>query len=177
MQGKSVAQEGERLAAKRPAGLLARLVAESDQAPVCTAMSACGRFAAVSTSDCTTLLAISDAVNELGQQDQQQDKEHSVAVIRTKEPLPAACCLCFVQCNNQQNQGNEEGASNHDLAGQGQCWLMLGCMNGELLCMHVDTTCDHALGPPVKVDLPEEDTLCKAASLKRSSSLASTHTT
>lgn len=147
LQGKSVAQEGEPISANTPPWLLARLVTDPDRAPVAAAISPCGSFAASSTSECTTLLAISEAPG-------------GIAAVRMQEPLPPACSLCFLH------------SSRKDQEESGECCLLLGCMDGSLLCLHVDVTCDGALRPPVKVLLPEENILRQAASLQRCSNPA-----
>jgi hypothetical protein len=155
LQGKPVAQEGQPIAASSPPCLLARLVTEPDLAPTAAAMSACGTFAAVSSSRCTTLLAISESL------DKGECADNGIAAVRTQKPLPPACSLCFLR-GTQKPQDSF-----------GECWLLMGCMDGRLLCMHVDVTCTGRLAPPITVQLPEEDTLRQAASLQRRSAPAS----
>lgn len=158
LQGKSVAQEGEPITAHRPPALLARLATEPDRAAVTAALSPCGSFAAFSTSDSTTLLAVPEAAGKdagpLG----------GIAAVRLQEPLPAANSLCFL------------GGSQKDQNAPNESWLLLGCMDGFLRCLHVDVTCESSLALPVTVPLPQEETLRHTASLRRHDSLASAST-
>lgn len=153
LQGKSLAQEGEPLPASNPPGLLARLVTEADVAPVAAAISPCGSFAASSTSECTTLLAIFRAPLE------DEGTPGGIAAVRVQEPLPPSCCLCFLQSRHKGQDG--------------ECWLVLGCMDGRLLGLQLDVSCEGALGPLVTIQLPEEDGLRKAASLQNDRAPAS----
>lgn len=140
------------MAAQKPPALLARMATEPDCAAVAAALSPCGCFAASSTSECTTLLAVSEAAGE---------GTGAVAAVRVQQQLPPACSLCFL------------GSAHKEKNPFGECWLLLGCMDGSLRCLHVDVNCEGSLAAPVTVSLPEEDTLRQTASLHRSDAPAS----